>query len=160
MPPGLVSVLDSVETLISGLGIMTAGVWSKVLTETNRLTNKLPPGTTGPSDFCIRIAPSMDVVHFDLLRVWVSGKNLKDWASDFARKRSLPNDWKVIVLVSDFLRGNPNTVYTIAEQVFAYLDNETSALALRQKLAELDALRLKALNVIDEEGRKATKLWG
>ncbi len=106
------------------------------------------------------VKKSAHVVHFDLLRVWVSGKNLKDWASDFARKRSLPNDWKVIVLVSDFLRGNPNTVYTIAEQVFAYLDNETSALALRQKLAELDALRLKALNVIDEEGRKATKLWG
>jgi hypothetical protein len=91
-------------------------------------------------------------------QVWVSGKDLKRWVSDYCSKNLPDAAWKMDVIVGGQNFGDLENAETIATKLFGSLAGQPYAEELRASARALVPIGVKALQRIDKELAKEARL--
>lgn len=94
----------------------------------------------------------------NLPAVWVSGKDLNKWISDYFTKRLPDSSWDVQVLVGGQKFGGLEDANRIVSKLFEGLAEQPFALRLRDQARTLKPIGVKLSQKIDQEIEKAARL--
>jgi hypothetical protein len=117
-------------------------------------------GLEGTTAFRVLVNDSvvLTIDRNSISQVWVSGKDLKSWVSDYCLKNLPDAEWKMDVIVGGQTFGRLEDAETIAAKIFTSLTDQPYAQELRASARTLRPIGLKALRRIDKELAKGVRL--
>lgn len=83
--------------------------------------------------------------------VWLAGKSLKEFVSDFVEEHFPGLEWELDLQIDGFTVGDTVKAYQFADEALSYLEKEPQAIDLRKNVKELRDLSTDILSCINEE---------